>query len=244
MPVIKIRHCGTGSVLFAGLYPDLRSCAEAAIAQGYALDHADFAHANLANAALDGGSFRHASFAGANLSGANLSEARLDGADFTGAALHNACLCVADLSFCRFTDAGFGATDIAGAYLQSCIFSTLSSFTLDFAGAGRIENCVFLNPDGKSCEFSRPPVVVGGLEYPVALFDNHIKAGSSLRELVQWLDTTNDNTPPEEDERALCGFLQRYREALLFLGAARLPHYREANPPSDICRQGAERITG
>jgi uncharacterized protein YjbI with pentapeptide repeats len=237
MPVIKIRDNRTGAVIFAGLYPDLRACAEAAVAQGRPLDNADLSHANLANAALDGGSFRGARFAGANLSGANMSEAQCAAADFTGAALYNACLCLADLSGCRFEEAAFGATDIAGAYLQDCIFSTLSTFSLGFTAAARIERCVFLNPDGKACEFSRPPVVVSGLEYPVVLFDRHIKVGGSLRDIAQWLDSwrngaesTNDNLPPDETGRALDGFLLRYREALLFLGAARLPLYRAAAP--------------
>jgi hypothetical protein len=241
MPIIKIKHCRTGAVIFSGLYKDMRACAEAAVAEGRSLNYADFRGANLAHACLDGACLLGAVFEGANLCGVNLSEALIEDVDFSGASLEGSCFAEATLSSCRFTDASFGATDIAGARLQDCIFSTLSSFSLGFTYAARIENCVFVNPDGRACGFSRPPVVVSGLEYPVILFDAHIKAGHMLRDLEYWLDTPNDNLPPDAEERALCGFLQRYREAILFLGAARLPFYREAAP---VFKEELLRISG
>jgi hypothetical protein len=194
----QIKNHRTGAVIFEGDFFSLRRCAEQAVCDGICLDFADLTRANLVNASLDEAQLRHARLGGANLMGANLSEAELDGADFTNAGLQNACLCLAGLRRCRFDGALFGATDIAGARLDRAFFSTLSAFHLNFRDAVSMQGCLYAEPDGAPCVFSRPPVVINGLRWPVIIMDRHIKIGSWLQRLDSFLSCAKiaDDAPP------------------------------------------------
>lgn len=170
----------TNRVLYQGRFASLRACAEHAVKNGVRLDFADLRRANLVGASLDGASLRGACMAGANLMGANVSEAVLDGADLSGAGLQNTCLCYSSLRGCVFIDALFGATDIAGAAIDRCMFSTLSALHLPFRDTGSMQGCAYIDPDGVHCPFSRPPLVIGGLAWPVVVMDRHVKIGGWL----------------------------------------------------------------
>lgn|GEM_PF-832550 len=185
MSLYSIKNHITGAVIHSGDYESLQACIEHAISSGISLDYADLSHANLANASLDEARARHACFKGANLSGANMSEADFTGADFTGAAFYNTCLCASDLRRACFRKAVFGATDIAGSILDGAVFSSLSALLLNFQEAQSMEACLFedVNPELNpipSCLFSKPPLVLQGLSYPLAFLDRHIKIGHRL----------------------------------------------------------------
>lgn len=182
MAKIRIARWDDGKTLYAGAFPDMKSALEQAVTDGVMLDGADLRHANLVNAALDDAVMRGARFDGANLMGANMSEGVFNGAVFAGAGLQNACLCCSSLAGCDFMDAQFGATDIAGADISNCRFSTLSALTLNFRDVRLLDGCVFADPGGAACPFSRPPVAILGLDYPVAVFDRHLKIGAAVRE--------------------------------------------------------------
>ena len=159
-----IRDRFTGVILFQGRFSSLREAAELAVKDGIVLDNADFAGANLVNAALDEDSFRRADFSGANLMGANISEARLDGADFTNAGLQNACLAFSSMKGCDFSEASFGATDIAGGDISGSRFSTLSAFSINFTDARDMAGCLYTDPDAGPCPMNAPPVTLEQLE--------------------------------------------------------------------------------
>lgn len=177
MPHITIKHKHSGTVLAAGNCRDVRALAEQAIAMGLSLRGADLRMADLGRAMLDGADLREACLDGANLISANLSEARLCGASIRDAALQDGCLCFAELRGCDFSGSLFGATDIAGAVLDRCHFTTLSAFTLNFRDAESLGEC---SAGDDPVPFSRPPVVISGLVFPVILLDRHIRIGNRV----------------------------------------------------------------
>jgi uncharacterized protein YjbI with pentapeptide repeats len=175
--IITIKTHDTAETLYQGAFSTMRETLECAIRENVSLDNADLQGANLTNAMLDDAKLRGARFDHANLQGANLSESQMDGANFFNAALYNACFCGSSLRGALFDGADFGGTDVAGATLDGSIFSTLSAFALNFTGAASLQDCYW--KDGAMlCNFSKPPLVVSGLDYPLAVFDAHIKIGS------------------------------------------------------------------
>lgn len=187
MSIIKLRHKDTKTIIYSGLFGDIKECLEHAICQNIDLSYADLSHANLAHANLDGGRFSHARFFGSNLVGANLSETVLDHADFRNAALQNACLCESALKNVNFEGAFFGGTDIAYSTLNLCRFSTLSAFSLNFKEARDLSGCVFKTADLQTLQISTPPITISGLEYNLILTDNHIIIGGQSKPIHKWL---------------------------------------------------------
>lgn len=212
MPRLEIRNHATGAVIYDGLFATARDCVEQAAREGVCLDYADLRNANLANAALDDVIMREARLDGANLTGANLSEARLDGTSFTNATLHAACLCLSSLAGCGFEGSLFGATDVTGCLMQSCRFSTLSAFSLNFIDAANLEDCSFRNSQGFVCPFSKPPVALHGFALPVIFLDRHLKIGSLTKTYQEWALQANDNAPPERESGSYSyTFFMQYR---------------------------------
>lgn len=197
MPKLQIRNHRTGAVLYDGVFSDARRCVEQAVRENVCLAYADLRHANLAQASLDDARLQGALLRHANLTGANISEALLSGADFSGATLAAACLCLSDLENCNFDAAQFGGTDIAGVRLDKARFSGLSAFTLNFADAGGLDNCLYRSSTGTVCAFSKPPLVLGGLPVPVVFMDRHLKIGYAAKTYREWLCHTNDNSPED-----------------------------------------------
>jgi len=191
-----IKSASAETILFSGHYKSFSDCITDAVAQGISLRKADFRNTNLSNAELDGGDFAGALFTGANLTAANLSECDLRRADFTNTILHSTILCDSDVSHANFEGALFGATEIAGATLLHCIFTTLSAFTLPFDEADMIRDCDFINGCGTVCPFSRQPLVIRGLSAPVVVMDRHIKIGHQvfpLDTIPGWIASGNLN---------------------------------------------------
>lgn len=179
MRAISIK-AASGQTLYQGRFKNIKACVEAAVAEHVSLQNADLRHTNLSHAALDDAKLQGAHLDNANLCGANISEAALEGATLTNTALQNACFSFADLRNCDFTGGLFGATDITGARMDGARFSTLSSFTLNFRDTASMDNCLFFNEAGnENCRFSRPPIAITGLAWPVALLDSHIQVGSN-----------------------------------------------------------------
>lgn len=196
MHYYTIKSAFAENLLFSGQYRSLAECVTDAVARRVSLRGADFRNANLINAEMDGGDYAGAVFAGANLTSANISEADLRGADFENAILHGAILCDSDMSQANFDGALFGATEIAGATLQQCIFTTLSAFTLPFDEADMVKDCRFINPCDTVCMFSRQPLVVRGLSAQVMVLDHHIKIGHDvfpLEMIPEWIASGNLN---------------------------------------------------
>ncbi len=212
MPRLQIKNHRTGETLYEGSFDTAKDCIEQAASEGVNLDYADLHHTNLSNAALDDIVMRHARLDGSNLTGANLSEARLDGTSFTNTTMHGACLCESSLKGCNFEGASFGATDITGSILQNCSFSTLSAFTLNFINAKTVKDCRFEDNTKAICPFSKPPVILQGLALPVILLDRHLKIGSTIKTYQDWLNHTNDNTPPgKHDNTDIYIFFKKYQ---------------------------------
>ncbi|MCC6597668.1 MAG: pentapeptide repeat-containing protein [Alphaproteobacteria bacterium] len=181
MTQYQLRSTQNNSLIFEGNFTSFRACLEHAVNLRLNLEHIDLSHKNLSNAHLDEALLRGANFTGTNLSGANLSDSQLSGACFDSAALYNTCLALSDLEGCNFENASFGATDIHGTILDHARFSTLSCFSLDFTRARQMGGCHFVNPDGRICRMSRPPIVIRGLgREPLVLMDEDIKAGHNL----------------------------------------------------------------
>ena len=215
---ISIHHRATGAILYTGPHRDIRAAAEAAVAAGVRLDGADLRRANLANAMLDGAALRQAALRGANLSGANLSEADLVSCDLASTTLYGACLCESALTDCDLRGALCGGTDISGARLERCLFSTLSALQMNFADCRALARCAFHDePSGTVALFDRAPVVVAGLGLPLAVMDSHVRIGPHMIPRTVWLAIANDNWPGPAGQRpdpAVYGFIRRHARLL------------------------------
>lgn len=223
MPVFKIRNYLTGEIIIQGEFPSLPDCLERAVQSNISLDDADLRHANLVNANLDNIVMRRARLDEANLMGANLSEAVLDGCDFTNAEMVGTCLCFSSVKQCKFTGARFGGTDIAGAILDEAAFSGHEAFSLNFHECQSIENCTYTSPvDKESYSFSKPPYVLRGMNYPLAVLDRHIlvnHSGYLLSEIINPPAGTGD--PTSLDEARLNIFIHNNRPLIRALSRHR-----------------------
>ena len=177
----QIRSIKDGTVLFEGQFSSFKACLEQAVQDRVALNCVDLRNKNLINANLDDATMPGADFTGSNLTGANMSEAYFKGANFSGSALYNTCFYDSNLTACNFDGAFFGATDIHGTILSHSQFSTLSCFYLDFVRVRQMTGCIFINPDGRICQMSKPPIVIRGMgRDPIILLDHHVKSGHNI----------------------------------------------------------------
>ncbi len=135
-------------------------------------------NAKLDNATLDGGDFRHAVLDGSSLIGANISEVELSGASIRHADLAAACLAESRLVNVDFSGSSFGATILAGATIDNCIFTCLSALSLPFIEAHLGRNILELH--GKVATFSAPPVVITGMPKRIALLDSVVIVGECM----------------------------------------------------------------
>ncbi len=181
MKLYQLRSINSDAVLFEGNFKSFKDCLERAVLDRVALDCVNLRNKNLTNANLDDAIMPHADFTGANLTGANMSEAYLKGSNFVATALYNVCFNDSNITACDFSNASFGATDIYGTIISHSQFSTLSCFSLDFVHVRQMSGCIFINPDGRICEMSKPPIVVRGMgREPIILMDRHVKAGHNI----------------------------------------------------------------
>ena len=196
-----IRHRATGDIITRGA-GDIRAVLEAAVADGVILDGADLRGANLSCAALDGARLRHVNLVDANLTGANLSEAWLEECHMRGTVMHGVCLCESTVMRCDLSAAVFGGTDLAGARLVNCAFSTISALQMDFVSCATIEDCLFHDEaTGVASLFAQPPVHISGLELPVTIMDTHVRIGTQMIARSVWLAIANDNWPGTHGQR-------------------------------------------
>lgn len=165
----------------------LTACIEQAVRDNVSLKNADLRKINLSNATLDGADLKGAQLSHSNLTGANLSESNLEDACLCNTSLFNTCLAYTDLTGAAFEGASFGATDITGAILKDCIFSTTSCFTLDFVYAGTLSGCIFKNPDGVVAPISCTPIIIKGLPQTIIFLDRHIKIDNDLLDHDEWM---------------------------------------------------------
>lgn len=216
-----IRHRATGTTIVTGT-GSVRTVLEQAVADGVVLDGADLRGANLACAMLDGARLRHLCLADANLTGANLSEALIEECDMRGAVLHGACLCESRVERSDLSAALCGGTDIAGAAIIRCAFSSLSALLMDFVSCARIEDCLFHDEaTGTAALFTRAPIHVSGLEQPVTILDTHVRVGGHLIPRSVWLSIANDNWPGKPGQRpdgAVYQFVRRHAALLQAVG--------------------------
>ncbi len=152
----------------------MRQAVEAAIEDKASLAFADLRRANLVNAEMDGAILDNAQLENANLLGANISEASLHRTCFKNALMHSAVLCESIIDAANFQGALFGGTDITGSKIKRSLFDTLSTFSLNFKDAAEISLNGFMAAHEELCEFSRPPLVLNGLIYPIACLDHKL----------------------------------------------------------------------
>lgn len=180
-----IQHVNKKTVLFEGSFSSLKTCAEAAVAEGVNLDGADFRLKNLQGANLDDGALAGADFRGANLGGANLSEANLQGCTFENANLVDACLAHSTLRGADFSGTRLGATDIAGVDLRECLFAGLATFSLDFMQAANMDGSAYRHLETRLLPMTRPPrVLIGFMNTPAAMLDQHMVIGQRVLPLT------------------------------------------------------------
>ena len=181
MKSYQLRSINHDAVMFEGRFKSFKDCLEHAVLDRVALDCVNLRDKNLTNANLDDAIMPYADFRGSNLIGANMSEAYLKGSNFAGTALYNVCFNDSNMSACDFDNASFGATDIHGSIISQSQFSTLSCFSLDFNSVRQMGGCIFINPDGRICQMSRPPIVIRGMgRDPIILMDRQVKAGHNI----------------------------------------------------------------
>lgn len=177
MKTITIKHFRTGNTLFTGRFSGIRQAVETAISENTPLAFADLRHANLVNALMDGAILDNALLDEANLMGANLSEASLRHTSLINAQLYNTILCESVLDGIQCRGALFGGTDISGARISRCLFDTLSALDLNFRDTAFMDANSFAAGNNYMCEFSRPPLVLKGLPFPITCFERSLLIG-------------------------------------------------------------------
>ncbi len=202
---IAITHFRTGETLFEGPFKSLGHAVEAAIEDDISLAFADLRHANLINAQMDGAILDSAQLTDANLLGANISEASLHRTSFKNAQMHSTVLCESIIEAANFEGTLFGATDIASAQIRRCLFNTLSTFSLNFRDADLVHLNGFMAAQEQLCEFSRPPLILGGLAYPIICLDHKLLVHGHTLPLP---------TEREELPSALFTFIRTHRPLL------------------------------
>lgn len=198
MPLFTIKNTTTGHIIFQGDFPSARACVENAAADRIPLHGADLRHLNLSGAMLDGADLSGALLDHANLGGANLSEALLDHASLRHVCLHGACLCFSRITHCDLRGASFGATDIAGSVMDGSLFCAFALSGLNFIDAESLAGCMVETDRAAWLAFSKPPVTLSGLSYPVTVFDEHVRIGPSFFSFDDWRIYTNDNHIPRD----------------------------------------------
>ena len=199
---IQIHHRYTDAVLFECEAPaDLRSSLAGANLYGASLARASLAWAN-----LDGASLAGASLAGANLARASLARANLDGANLDGANLYGASLYGASLDGASLARANLDGANLDGANLDG---ANLDGASLDGAS---LDGAKF----GDSVTAERGIRQVLGLQWPVTIFDNHMRIGCQLHSLADWAAFTKRDIVEMDGTDALL-FWRRHKDMLLAL---------------------------
>lgn len=206
-------------ILFSGVYATFQACIEDAILKSTNLSYADLSGCDLSHINMDGYVFRHVKFSECNLSGANMSEASFMNCNFDNTSFYGACFAFSSLQSCSFNGCLFGGTDIAGATIVKCIFSTHSAMMLNFLDARVLHDCSYLyQDDDTSILFSKPPVTIQGLEYPVLIFGHSILIGQQRFSVDDLHEYANDNLllqRPYSSQFYI--FVQKYKITLLGL---------------------------
>ncbi len=205
MKTIQINHFRTGQILYQGRFANIRQAVEAALCDRVSLAFADLRHANLVNADLDGAVLDGAQLGDANLLGANLSEASLHRTCFQNALLHSATLCESIIDAANFEGALFGATDLSGAKIRRCLFSTLSALELNYKDAAALNMNGFMAAEDFLCGFSRTPLLLKGLSKPVACLDHKMLIG---------LEAIEPNAPHAPAPSLLAPFIKTHHALL------------------------------
>tara|TARA_B100001989_G_scaffold202654_1_gene151086 strand:+ start:3001 stop:3624 length:624 start_codon:yes stop_codon:yes gene_type:complete len=178
MNITSLKSYKTGKTIFSGPYADIVACLEDAVQKRINLEYVDLSHQNLSNANLDEAHMPYADFTGCNLSGVNLSESNLRMSKFQHACLYNSYFCYSDLYGCDFINTDFGATNIVGADMQCCKFSTLSCFSLDFVDVGSLAGSQFHHVNGNIYPMSNSPIVIKGIfNTPIVIMDSVVQIG-------------------------------------------------------------------
>lgn len=181
MNVFTLKSYKTGKIIFSGPYGSFTDCLEDAVSKRINLSYIDLKYRNLSNANLDDAHMPYADLTGCNLSGVNFSESVLHDSNFQHATLYNCYLSYSDLKGCNFRNSDFGATNIIGANIENCSFSTLSCFTLEFSQVGSMQGCTFNHYNGNVYPMSGSPIVISGLfSTPVVIMDTIIKIGQNI----------------------------------------------------------------
>ncbi len=215
MKKITINHFRTKQTLFEGRFKSLRHAVEAAVEDKISLAFADLRRANLVNAEIDGAILDSAQLENANLLGANISEASLHRTNFKNAHMHSTVLCESIVDAANFEGALFGGTDIAGSRIKRCLFDTLSAFSLNFRDADDVSLNGFMAAHEQLCEFSRPPLILNGLAYPVACLDHT---------LLVHRQTLGPRLTPEHIPGSLFAFISAHKPLLETLWHAHNGH--------------------
>lgn len=226
MPHLQIKRYDTQTVLYEGSFDTACACIEAACSDNVTLSHADLRYTNLQNASLDGIIMPHVLLDYTNLNGANISESNLHQASIQNSDIVGTCLCETNLTGVNFKNSIFGATDIAYSTLDCTVFNTASSLGLNFRDATTIQNCLY-----KDAPFSRAPVIINGMDWPIYLFDAHMGIGTRLKRYDEWFSAENDSTSNKVTDNMahVTRFVQMHREAL-----SRLASFHSRNSHSII----------
>jgi uncharacterized protein YjbI with pentapeptide repeats len=216
--IVEIKNRRTGAVLFeAHLSTEYRDMSRA-VRLGAAVRMAFWAHANLTDADLAG-----AKLAGAKLARFRLTRADLTHADLTRADLTDAHLTCADLTHVDLAYACLTGSELMGADLTCADLTGAKLVHADLRGAYLARAC-FVGADLTGARWNnglvlkRPPIQIYGLEYPVTIFDEHMRIGCELHTLAEWA-TFDDEAITRMDVHRARRFWERHKVALLALAA-------------------------
>jgi hypothetical protein len=161
--------------------------------------------------ALTFANLRGANLGDADLTGANLGGADLAGADLTFANLRGANLFGANLCGANLRDANLRGTDLTGANLGGANLRGADLTGADLTGAN-LGDADLTGATYGAATMTRGVLQILGGEFPVYIFDSHIKIGCKLYPTQYWACITDKELGPNYFPR-----WEKYKDVILSL---------------------------
>ena len=167
MELFKIKHRVTRKILFSFKCESFKACVKAAIKAGYDLRGSNLSYSDLR--------------------GSNLSDSLLRGSDLRGSNLKGSILRGSDLNYSNLRGSNLSYSDLRGSNLS---YSDLSYS--DLRGS-KLSGSILSCSNGKRIKIKKTPLQILGLQWPVIIFDSHMKIGCEFHSIKEWDKFNNDS---------------------------------------------------
>ena len=166
----------------------------------------DLSRLNLAYANLTFANVSNSYLIGTNLDGANISHTKIIFGNFTGANLINAHISRANLTGSKFIGSDLTYANFA--------YSNLSGTNLRGA---KLDGSDFTGAKYKEATFEKGLLQIYGKQWPIFIFDEHIKIGCEMHKTSEWEKFTDYEISIMDESNDTVSFWKANKEMILML---------------------------